>query len=280
VSVTVYSPESRLAHPRQLVREMLRDLRGSRELAFTLASRDIRTQYRRSLLGVTWVFIPAVATAVLLSLARDAQIITVGPMALPYPAYVVLSMALWQTFVDALNGPIQALAAEKGLLAKFNVAPEAIILAKLGEALFNCAVRLGLAAALFLWYGVPVGGTLLLAPFGVLLLIALGAGLGLGLAPFSALYQDVPKSLPLALSFWFFLTPVVYPVPPSGLFALVVGLNPVTPLLVATRDLVIGQPLTAPLAFLIASLLALVLLLLGWLLYRLATPIVLERARY
>lgn len=280
MNVTVYTPESRLRQPRQLFREMLHDLLGSRELAFRLMSRDIRTQYRRSLLGVTWVFIPAVATALLLTLAQEAQIISLGPTSLPYAAYVVLSMALWQTFVDALNGPVQALAAEKGLLAKFNVAPEAIILAKLGEAVFNCSVRLCLAGALFAWYGVSLAWTALLAPLGVVALMLVGAGLGLLLAPFSALYQDVPKSLPIALSFWFFLTPVAYPVPRQGLFAVVVGLNPVTPLLVTTRELIAGQPASMPFAFALTLVLAVAGVLLGWLLYRLATPIVLERARY
>lgn len=280
MSVTVYTPESRLRDPRQLFAEMIRDLWGSRELAFRLMSRDIRTQYRRSLLGASWVVIPAATTALLLSLAQQARIIALGPTSLPYAVYVVLSMALWQTFVDALNGPVQALAAEKGLLAKFNVAPEAIILAKLGEAVFNCCVRMCLAGVMFAWYHVPLAWTAVLAPLAVAALLLLGAGLGLLLAPFSALYQDVPKSLPISLSFWFLLTPVAYPVPQQGLFATVVWLNPVSPLLVTAREWITGQPASAPLGFAVVALLALAGALLGWLLYRLATPIVLERARY
>jgi len=280
VNEVVYTPESLVLRPRRLLAEMVEDLMAARHLAWRLMWRDIRVQYRRSLLGASWTFIPAMATAALLTLANRARIITVSETAVPYAAYVVLGMTLWQTFLDALNGPVTALAAEKNLLAKFNVAPEAIILSKLGEALFNFAVRSVLSAALFVWYGVAVGPTLLLAPLGVAALVILGASMGLFLAPFSALYQDVPKSLPIVTSFWFFLTPIVYPAPAHGLLALIVRWNPVTPLLVTTRELVTGHPLSAATGFATTSLLALCLLLVGWLIYRVSMPIVLERARY
>jgi lipopolysaccharide transport system permease protein len=215
----------------------------------------------------------------LLTLANRARIVSVAQTPLPYPVYVVLGMTLWQTFLDALNGPVAALAAEKNLVTKFNVAPEAIILSKLGEALFNCTVRSLLTAVLFAWYGVGVGPTLLLAPAGVASLVVLGASMGLLLAPMSALYQDVAKSLPIISSFWFFLTPIIYPVPTHGAFARIVRLNPVTPLLAATRELVTGEPLSAPAAAVATAGLALATLGAGWLVYRVSMPIVLERSR-
>lgn len=50
--VRFYTPESELAHPRRLWREMVRDLWAGRELAWRLAVRDISAQYRQSALGV------------------------------------------------------------------------------------------------------------------------------------------------------------------------------------------------------------------------------------
>jgi lipopolysaccharide transport system permease protein len=275
----VYTADSRLGHPGQLLREMLKDLRASRELAWRLMTRNIRVQYRRSLLGAAWAFIPAAATAIALTLASRARIINVGDTFMPYPAYVLFGMTLWQTFLDALNGPVLALAAETSLLSKFNVAPEAIMVSKLGEALFNCLVRSLLVVAALAWYHVPVAGTALLAPLAVSAIVVLGAGIGLFLAPLSALYQDVSKTLAIITSFGFFLTPVVYPVPTRGLFALVVRVNPVTPLLVTTRELVTGAPLSQPAAFVAVALLGVVLLLTGWIAYRVSTPIVLERGK-
>jgi lipopolysaccharide transport system permease protein len=50
--VTIYTPESSLRNPARMVRSMVRDLLASRELAWQLAVRDIRAQYRQTALGV------------------------------------------------------------------------------------------------------------------------------------------------------------------------------------------------------------------------------------
>jgi lipopolysaccharide transport system permease protein len=276
----VYTPDSRLRRPGELFREMLADLRASREVAWRLMVRDIRVQYRRSVLGAAWTFIPAVATAATLTVATRARLLSVGETALPYPVYVLFGMTLWQTFLDALNGPVQALAAEMRLLAKFNVAPEAIVLSKLGEALFNTAVRFILVAAFMAWYGVAPAWSATLVPLGVVALLLLGAGLGLLLAPLSVLYQDVVKSLPIATAVWFLLTPIVYPLPRHGTASVLLALNPVTPLLATTRDIATGFVPSALPGFLAAGALAAALLLAGWVVYRVAMPIVVERARF
>jgi lipopolysaccharide transport system permease protein len=77
--------------------------------------------------------------------------------------------------------------------------------------------------------------------------------------------------------FWLFLTPVVYPVPSQGTFGLLVRLNPVTPLLVTTRELATTGVISDPTRFWIASVISIVGLLLTWVVFRLAMPFVIER---
>jgi hypothetical protein len=55
--VTVFTPDSSLASPAKMLREMWRDLLASRELAWRLAVRDISAQYRQAFLGILWAFI-------------------------------------------------------------------------------------------------------------------------------------------------------------------------------------------------------------------------------
>ena len=62
--VTVYTPDSSLSHPLVMAREMFRDLFASRELAWRLAVRDIRAQYRQAFLGIFWAFILPLANTV------------------------------------------------------------------------------------------------------------------------------------------------------------------------------------------------------------------------
>ncbi|WP_250125300.1 ABC transporter permease [Chroococcidiopsis sp. CCMEE 29] len=273
----VYTPDSLLRHPVQLFRLMWRDLLASRELAWRLMVRDISAQYRQSVLGFTWAFLPPIVMAAGFTLAGEANVINVGVTDLPYPAYVMFSTALWQTFVEAMNGPVQAVTLAKPMLARVNFPREAIILAKVGEVFFNFAIKLILIAALFLWFQISVNWTVILAPVALIHLIMLGTLIGTLLSPLGVLYQDVSKGLTMFTGFWLFLTPVVYPVPNEGAFGTLVKLNPVTPLLVTTRELATTGVLSNAFGFWVVSIITLVGLLLTWIAFRLAMPYVIER---
>lgn len=276
-SEVVYTPESKLRHPTQLFRQMWRDLLASRELAWRLMVRDISAQYRQSFLGVAWAFLPPIAMAAGFTLAGESNVISVGKTDLPYPAYVMFSTALWQTFVEALSGPIQAVTLAKPMLARINFPREAIILAKLGEVFFNFAIKLILIIALFIWFRVPVSPSVILAPVALIHLIMLGTFIGTLLSPLGVLYQDVSKGITMVTGFWLFMTPVVYPVPTEGTFGMLVKLNPVTPLLVTTRELATTGVLSEAHNFWIVSIITLVGLMLTWIAFRLAMPFVIER---
>jgi lipopolysaccharide transport system permease protein len=272
-----YTPESRLRHPRKLAKQMWRDLLASRELAWRLLVRDISAQYRQSFLGIAWAFLPPIIMASGFTLAHDAKVINIQATDLPYPAYVMFSTALWQTFVEALNGPIQAVMGAKPMLARVNFPREALILAKLGEVFFNFAIKVILITAFFLWFRIPVNWTVILAPVALIHLVLLGTFLGIFLAPLGILYQDISRGLTLITGFWLFLTPVVYPVPKQGIFGFLVQLNPVTPLLVTTRELATTGVISDPVRFWVVSAITLLGLMITWVTFRLAMPFVVER---
>jgi lipopolysaccharide transport system permease protein len=273
----VYTSGSQMRSPLKLFKEMGRDLLASRELTWRLLVRDISAQYRQSLLGIFWAFIPPIITAAGFTFAKSNGVINIGNTELPYPAYVMFSMTLWQTFTEALNGPPQAITNAKSMLAKINFPREALILAKLGEVFFNFGIKLILIVGLFIYFKIPVTWSIILVPVALIHLVLLGTFIGLLLAPLGALYQDFSRGLTLITGFWLFLTPVVYPIPSEGVFGSIVKLNPVTPLLVTTRELATTGVISDPQGFWVASLIAILGLLLAWIIYRLAMPFVVER---
>ncbi|MBW4644895.1 MAG: ABC transporter permease [Goleter apudmare HA4340-LM2] len=274
----IYTPESNLKHPIRLFKIMARDLLASRELAWQLMVRDINAQYRQSFLGIFWAFVPPIVTAVGLTFAKNANIVNLEETDLPYPAYVMFSMSLWQTFTEALNSPLQEVSSASGMLAKINFPREALILAGLGKVFFNFGIKLILILGLFIYFQMPVTWSVLLAPVALIHLVMLGTAIGLLLAPIGTLYQDIPKLLTLALGFWLLLTPVVYSVPQKGgLASTLVQLNPVTPLLVTTRELATTGVISQPQGFWLVSCITMVGLLMAWLFYRLAMPFIVER---
>ena len=207
----VYTSDSPLRRPGQLLYDMCKDISESRELALRLFLRNIRSKYRQTMFGYVWAFLPPVFTTLVFVFLNSQKIINVGDTEIPYPAYVLIGTLLWQGFADALNSPLRAMNESKSFLIKINFPREALILAGVGEVLFNFTIRLVLFFAVFLWYRLSLPLSILLAPVGILALIALGLMFGLLLAPLGMLYQDLEKALPLITTVWLLLTPVVYP---------------------------------------------------------------------
>lgn len=210
-------------------------------------------------------------------LASEGGIINIAKTDIPYPVYVILSMTLWQTFTEAMNGPIQAIAEAKVMLGKINFPREALIIAKIGDVLFGLLIKIILVVIVFAWFNVGTTWKVILSPFAILSLILFGTLCGLALAPLAALYHDVGKTVSILTTGWLLVTPVLYPSPQDGAFAEIVRLNPVTPLVVTARELITTGSVSVPLSFLMVTGCSAIVLLVTWAIFRLAIPFIAER---
>ena len=274
---TVYTPESSLASPQKMVREMFSDLWAGRELAWRLAVRDISAQYRQAFLGLLWAFILPLTNTLVWIFLSGAGIVAVQETALPYPVYVFAGSMLWAILMDAVNAPLQQTTAAKAMLAKLNFPREALIISGIYQTLFNAGIKIILLIAVLPFLGVVPDWHLLLFPLGLLSLVLVGTAIGLLLTPVGMLYSDIGKGLPLLMQFMMYLTPVVFPMPKAGIAATIYNINPLTPLILTARNWLTGLPSEALLGFLLVNFLALILLAAVWVVFRLAMPILIER---
>lgn len=273
----VYSPDSLLLEPGKLMRNMVSNLLTSRELATRLLIRNLSAQYRQSLLGYLWAFIPPVFMTFIWVFLNSQKIFSVAETGLPYPAFALIGMVLWQTFVDSINSPAKIFNESKPMLAKVNFQYEALILAGAGEVAVNFLIRLILLICIFLYYRLVPPATILLLPLGILSLMCLGIMIGILLTPLSVLYNDFSRGIVIATQAWFFLTPVIYPSPKSSLASIFIGLNPVTPILVTTREWMTTGHASNPSGFILITITSLTLMILGWLVLRLSMPHLIAR---
>jgi len=274
---TVYTPESSIHRPLKMFRRMFTDLWEARGLALQLAIRDIRAQYRQAALGLLWAFILPLAHTLTWIFLSGSGIVRISETALPYPVYVFTGTMIWAIFMDAVNAPLQQTTAAKQMLAKINFPREALVISGIYQTLFNGLIKIILLLGVLVVLGVYPGWTLIWFPLGIASLILAGTGLGLLLTPVGVLYTDIGKSLPLLMQFLMYLTPVVFPMPKGGLAAIVYNLNPLTPLILNTRNWLTGFPSQFFSYFLLVNVFVLVLLLMVWVVYRAAMPILIER---
>jgi lipopolysaccharide transport system permease protein len=275
--LTIYTSESPIRHPVRLFLHMFSDLFAGRELAWQLAVRDIRAQYRQTALGLLWAFILPLAQTFTWIFLNSSGIITMANTTTPYPIYVFTGTMIWAIFIDALNAPLQQTATAKQMLAKINFPREALVVSGIYQTLFNGAIKIIILFFVLMFFKIYPGWTLILFPFGILSLILAGTTFGLLLTPVGILYTDIGKSLPLLMQFLMYLSPVVFPMPVGGWAATIFKINPMTPLILTTRDWLTGfSPEYLGYFFLINSIL-IFLLLAVWIIYRAAMPILIER---
>jgi lipopolysaccharide transport system permease protein len=277
VTTAVYTPDPQLRTPGRLVREMIRDLSASRELAWRLCARNITTQYRQTALGYFWAIGPPLMTSVLFILLNSANLLRAGETSVPYPVFVIVGTVAFGLFLDALNMPLNVIAAARGMLPKINFPHEALLLAGVAQILVNFAVKATLIVAVLVMFRVPVQPTAVLAAIPLTGLLVMGIAVGVLLVPIGALFQDVVHALGVVASGLVFLTPAAYTAPRVGLLGVITSWNPMTPLITTARDLIVhgSSPQLSTTLILVAVSIA--ALLLSWVVFRLAMPILIER---
>jgi len=273
----IYTPESQLRRPILLLRLMFRDVYAGRELAWRLTVRDISAQYRQAFLGILWAFILPIANTVTWIFLNSSGIVTVGETELPYPVYVFTGSMLWAIFMDGLNAPMQKITASKAMLAKINFPREALIISGIYETLFNGSIKVILMLVGLIVFGIYPNWNLLLFPLGLVSLVLAGTLVGLILSPVGLLYSDIGKAVPLLMQFFMYITPVVFPMPESGLAALLFRINPMTPIILTSRDWITGFAPEFLNSFILVNAIIAALLMIFWVVYKLAMPILIER---
>jgi lipopolysaccharide transport system permease protein len=256
---------------------MCADLRSAFYLGFVIANRNILSLYRQSFLGMAWAFLPPLLMALTFHYASNANVLSTSNIKMPYALFVILGTASWQIFAEAVTIPLKNLAQFKSMISKINFPREALIISAIIECFFNFLIKSVLFAAVLLYYGVSPSLSIMIVPFLVFFLILGGSLIGLLFSPFSLLYNDVGRAVPIALGFWMMITPIVYLKPSSGAFSTIVSINPVTPFIMGIRELLTGSPLTMSTQLLSVSFFTLVFSILVWIVFRVSFPYAVER---
>lgn len=275
--VVVHLPGSAVRDPARLVRALFKDMVAAGPLAWRLAMRDVKAQYRQSYLGYLWAFIMPVSNTLVWILLNSTGVVRVADTSIPYPVYVFTGTMMWQMLVEAVQSPLQQVGLARSFLTKLNFPREALIMAGFLKQIFNLGVKLVILVPAVMLLGVMPDQHVLLFPLALLAIILAGGAVGLLISPIGMLYTDVGRVIPLLAQFFMYITPVVFAMPTAGFMAKLFTWNPATPLILTGRAWLTGAETPVLVPFLTVVAISAALLFVGLLLYRLALPILIER---
>lgn len=272
----IYTKENSLSIA-QLFKDSLKDIYSSRFLARQLAERDIKAQYRQSYFGVLWAFILPLGTAFVWIFLNGTGTIKLSDTGVPYPLYAFSGTLIWSIIRSAINSPLQSTNSARGILTKINFPKEALIVSGIYKLLFDSSIKLILLVLFVFLYGVGFHWSLLLVPLVVLGAVLFGTTIGLFITPLGLLYSDINKIVSFGMQFLMYITPVVYAIPKEGIMKTIMTWNPITPIILTTRDLAVGFSPDYVTYFLVVLGVCIPFLLVGLVIYRLSIPIIVER---
>jgi lipopolysaccharide transport system permease protein len=244
----------------------LHEIWASRELLLFLVWRDLKVRYKQTAIGVAWVVIQPLLTMMVFSFffGRLAKMPSEG---LPYPLFYYCALLPWTYFATALNSATQTIVEHERVITKVYFPRILLPMSAVISGLVDAAVSFVLLIAMSLYYHITPRATTLLLPLFMLLAIATALGMGLWLSALNALYRDVRHAIPFLIQFWMFLSPVAYP---STLIPLkwrwFYGLNPMAGVVEGFRWALTGHG-QAPNSLMLASTVAVIVLLVGGLMY-------------
>ncbi|WP_198023855.1 ABC transporter permease [Chelativorans sp. J32] len=245
---------------------------------FVLASiaGELRGRFARSRLGLLWSILHPLAQAAIFALVL-AEVLgaKLGGVEdkTAYPVYLLAGMAAWTLFSEILNRCLSVFIEYSGTLKKIAFPRICLPVIVWGSALLNHVFLLAAIVVVFLFFGYIPGAAWLVLPLGIVLISLFAFGLGVMLGIFNVFSRDIGQILTVALQLWFWVTPIVYPqtVVPEHLRWLL-HLNPMVSLVGIYQDALVfnRMPDLAPL--LLPTVIALGLFSLSFLLFKRASP--------
>lgn len=206
---------------------LAKDVWHFRELLVMLARKDFFVRYRRASFGVLWAvglpFFQAAILAVVFS-----KIVQIGT-GFPYAVFVFSGFVPWALFSAALGGASTSIVDNASLASKIYF-PRAILpVASVLTNLYGYAVTVVALVIMALAFGVGIGAKIVLLVPATLALVLLTMGFSLLLSALHVYFRDVRYLVTAALTVWFYVTPVVYPLNKAGgLLAAGIKVNPMT----------------------------------------------------
>jgi ABC-type polysaccharide/polyol phosphate export permease len=189
--------------------EEIRELLQYRNLLTQLVARNIKTRYKRSVLGIAWTMLNPLLTMGILWVVFSNLFVTTVPH---YSVYILSGLVFWSFFSLSTSAIMNDLIWGGSLLKRIYVPRTIFALSAVATAMVNLVLALVPLAIFMVISGAPFTPALLFLPVSILMIAGFSLGLGLWLSTLAIQFTDVVEMYQILLTAWLYLTPIIYPI--------------------------------------------------------------------
>jgi len=233
--------------------------------------REFALRYRNSMLGAAWLILQPLAQILIFTVVfarvMQARLPNVTGT-FSYSIFLCAGVLTWGFFTEIVSRSQNVFLERADLIKKLNFPRVCLPVIVILNAALGFAIIFGIFTAFLLITG-EFPGWAYLALFPVLAIHMLFAiGLGMILAVLNVFFRDVGKLFDIITQFWFWMTPIVYPISALPEWALpIMKFNPMVPLVVTYQGILVRGEMPDWAGLLPVTLLALLLCAVGLRLY-------------
>jgi len=215
-----------------------------KDLLIRLAWKEIRVRYKEPILGFLWaLLVPLLLTLIFMFIFT--KIVRVPIKGYPFFLFLATGLFPWNFFSLSVSSCVMSILEGGSLIKKIYFPREVIPLSIVFANALNFGLTLVVAIVFVVVLGVKISLWILLLPLAFMLQIILTSGLVLLISSLQVAYRDVKFIVEIMLPFWFYLTPIFYPLNlvaeiSPGLFS-IYALNPMVGLVSFYRVALLGD---------------------------------------
>ncbi len=257
---------------------LLSNIVNSRDLIFQLFKRDFFMQYKKSFVGMGWIFLSPVMGIISWVFMNATGILTPGDVGIPYPAYVLLSTSIFGLFGGFYASSAGTLTAGAGFINQVNYPHDVLLIKQAMMQLAGFVVTFFINIIVLICFGVTPHWMTILLPLFVLPIFFLGAAIGLMSAMIEVVAVDLNRMIGMGMGLMLYLTPVIYsPKTQNPILQVIIKWNPLTYLIGGARDAIIYGRVDHIDRYLISAGISLGLFLIAWRLFYVSEQKIIEK---
>lgn len=217
----------------------LANLLRYRGLIQTLVVRDLKARYRGSVLGFFWSFVNPLLLLLIYSFVFTEVLPSTHPPEMePFALFMFVGILPWTWFSSSLSEASNSLIGGGNLIKKVLFPAEVLPIVNVLANMVHYFFGLLILAAFLVYYQRPLDPLeLLWFPVIVFVQLVLTIGFSFYVSALAVHFRDIKDILANLLNFWFFATPIIYPIQIVGeRFRWLLNFNPMSHIAISYQE--------------------------------------------